>query len=149
MFSSRTILAITIVLVMGACSPKTSDRDLQLVNSHQAVEIASSGGKGLFAASPKVVWIDPRSPAEYDLAHIPGAVNLPFAGNFKQDARKAIGDATVIFVYGTNVQDVLGVAASKRLIELRYSEVYTLKGGLRQWARDGNKVDGTDPESAQ
>lgn len=150
MFHPVTLLMIAIALATGACKVKTSDRDLQLVNSHQAVEIASSGSKGgLFSASPKAVWIDPRSPKEFDLAHIPGAVNLPFAGNFENDARTVLANATVIIVYGSSVQDVLGVAASKRLIELGYSNVYTLKGGLRQWARDGNKVDGTDPESAQ
>ena len=142
-----TILAIAIMLALGACKTKTSDRDLQNVSSHEAVEISASGGQGLFAASPTVVWVDPRSKEEFDRAHIPGAVNIPFAGPFEQDARKELHNATVIFVYGTSVQDVLGVAASKRLIELGYSEVYTLKGGLRQWTRDGNKVDGSDPES--
>jgi len=141
------MFAVALLLVAGACSPKTSDRDLQNVSSHEAIEIAASGGRGVFAASPTVVWVDPRSEAEFDRAHIPGAINIPFAGPFEEDARAELRGATIIFVYGTSVQDVLGVAASKRLIELGYGDVYTLKGGLRQWARDGNAVDGSDPES--
>ena len=44
--------------------------------------------------------------------------------------------------------DILADAASKRLIELGIKDVYTLRGGLLQWAKDGNDVDGTDPDSA-
>ena len=148
MCRASTIFAIALVLLASACTPKTSDRDLKNVSSHEAIEIAASGGRGVFAASPTVAWVDPRSKEEFERAHIPGAINIPFAGPFEDDARTELRGATVIFVYGTSVQDVLGVAASKRLIELGYGDVYTLKGGLRQWARDGNKVEGTDPESA-
>ena len=76
-------------------------------------------------------------------------MNIPFGGPFERLASQELRGVNAIVVYATSVQDVLGTAASKRLIELGYQPVYTLKGGLRQWMRDGNKVDGTDPSSAE
>ena len=148
--SLYTTLLIALVLTStGGCKTKTSDRDIESVNSQEAITLANSGAGGLFSASPNAVWLDPRTPSEFESAHIPGAVNIPFGGDFVNESRNAVKNATVIIVYGTSTQDVLGSAASKRLIEEGMSPVYTLKGGLRQWARDGNPVDGKDPDSVR
>ena len=145
-----TILFITAVITFsGGCKTKTSDRDIESVNSQEAITLANSGSGGLFSSSPNAVWLDPRTSSEFKIAHIPGALNIPFGGDFVNESREAVKNATVIIVYGTSSQDVLGSAASKRLIEEGMSPVYTLKGGLRQWARDGNPVDGNDPDSVR
>ncbi|MCH2161484.1 MAG: rhodanese-like domain-containing protein [Phycisphaerales bacterium] len=141
------LLALASLLLAAACDAKTSDRDLQTVNSHEAIELAARKGAGPFSSAATVVWVDPRSSGEFEKAHIPEAINIPFGGPFEQDANAKLRGADVIVVYATSVQDVLGIAASKRLIELGYRNVYTLKGGLRQWVRDGNAAEGSDPES--
>ena len=144
--SALLILTLGFVLAPG-CDVKTSDRDLQTINCHDAIELASRRSGGPFGGSSTVIWVDPRSPEEFRAAAIPGAINLPFGEAFEQDARVKLRGADMIIVYGTSVQDVLGTAASTRLIELGYGDVYTLKGGIRQWMKDGNAVEGDDPDS--
>ena len=134
---------------VGGCSQKTSDRDLQPVTPAEAVSLASKSGGGLFTSNAGAAWVDPRSPARFKTAHIPSAINIYFgSGDFENDAMVALRDRSPVIVYGTDYQDILADAASKRLIELGIKNVYTLRGGLLQWAKDGNEVAGTDPDSA-
>lgn len=143
------LVAFVLLAGVGGCSQKTSDRDLQPVTPAEAVSLASKSGGGLFSSNARAAWVDPRSPARFDTAHIPSAINLYFgSGDFENDAMVALRDRNPVIVYGTDYQDILADAASKRLIELGIKDVYTLRGGLLQWAKDGNDVDGTDPDSA-
>ena len=148
--STRATIASALVLAgFGACAQKTSDRDLQPVSPAQAVDLAAKGGGGLFSSDARAAWVDPRSPARFETAHIPSAMNLYFgSGDFENDALVALRGREPVIVYGSDYQDILADAASKRLIELGIKDVYTLRGGLLQWAKDGNDVDGTDPDSA-
>ena len=50
-------------------------------------------------------------------------------------------------VYDTDWEDTIGKAASKRLMELGFDNVYTLEGGLKAWKRDGNSVETGVPAS--
>ncbi|MCP3859865.1 MAG: rhodanese-like domain-containing protein [Phycisphaeraceae bacterium] len=148
--SAPVILASFLALAGSCgCTQKTSDRDLQPVTPAEAVNLAAKGGGGLFSSDARAAWVDPRSPARFDTAHIPSAINLYFgSGDFENDSLVALKDRSPVIVYGTDYQDILADAASKRLIELGIKDVYTLRGGLLQWAKDGNDVDGTDPDSA-
>ena len=143
------VCILATILAAFGCSNKTSDRDLETLSVQESIELANSKSGGPFSVQNRIAWVDPRSEEEFKKAHIPGAVNIPFGGPFERLASQELRGVNAIVVYATSVQDVLGTAASKRLIELGYQPVYTLKGGLRQWMRDGNKVDGTDPSSAE
>ena len=44
-------------------------------------------------------------------------------------------------------RSILADAASKRLIQLGYKDVFTLRGGIEQWVADGHPIDGTDSTS--
>ena len=48
----------------------------------------------------------------------------------------------------SNWDDVIAVSASKRLMEIGYSNVYSLRGGLEAWVADGNAVDKGAPSEA-
>ena len=48
-------------------------------------------------------------------------------------------NAATIIVYDTDWNDVIGVSASKRLMELGHSNVYTLQGGIEAWVADGGR----------
>jgi 3-mercaptopyruvate sulfurtransferase SseA len=52
----------------------------------------------------------------------------------------------MFFVYGTSHDDTIAKAASKRLMELGFDDVYTLKGGLESWKSAGKDVV-TDPSA--
>ena len=122
----------------GGCSNKTSDNDLKFVSSTAAIELLAQP-TGVFGSQGNRVnvWLDPRTEEEYAKAHIPNAISMPFP-QIEQDYKSRLLNAATIIVYDANWNDVIGVSASKRLMELGHSNVYTLKGGLEAWVADGN-----------
>ena len=138
---ARLLLAGTLLLVLAACETSTSDLDLRPVGPQEAVNLAVPRSDGAFGAMTNPIWIDPRVKAAYDTAHIPDAVSMPFgSGMFEDRAREILEGRGPILIYGDGFQDILADAASKRLIQLGYQNVYTLRGGLQQWEADGYKV---------
>lgn len=76
----------------------------------------------------KVQLIDVRTPREFNSGHIKGAKNIDFfSGNFISAFNK-LNKAKAVYIYcrsgGRSRQ------ASKRLVELGFSEIYDLKGGI-------------------
>lgn len=143
----RTLAAcIVLSLTSVACERSTSDRDLTLVRSDEVLALGTRD-KGLLGKSKRVVIIDPRPVALYEAGHIKGARSMPMP-SMNDVAVPELGDfkSVAILVYGTNANDVLGPAASKRLIELGYDSVYTLRGGLEGWTKASMPiVTGKDP----
>ena len=84
---------------------------------------------------------------DYEAGHIPGAISLPFP-MIEQDHKSYLRNAGTIVVYDTDWDDVIAVSASKRLMELSYKEVFTLRGGLEAWVADGNPVEKGPPSEA-
>ena len=139
-----TLLATGILATgMLGCTPSTSDRDLRPVTASEGVALAAGKPGSAFKAATKGVWVDPRRAETYAEGHIPGAMSLPFgSGDFESQAEERLAGFDPIIVYGDDYQDILANAASKRLIELGFKSVYTLRGGIQQWIADGYEVDG-------
>jgi len=131
------ILASCFVLSLPlmACERSTSDKDLTLIRADEVLALGSRD-KGLLGKSKRVVIVDPRPTALYEAGHIKGARSMPMP-TMNDVALPELGDvkSVAILIYGTNASDVLGPAASKRLIELGYDSVYTLRGGLDAWTK--------------
>ncbi|MEI7876596.1 MAG: rhodanese-like domain-containing protein [Planctomycetota bacterium] len=133
-------LAVLVVLSAIGCQNSTSDRDLVYRRPNEAVEMANTPS-GAFGAGglPKVLWLDPRTPAEYAAGHIPQAKNIPFP-EIERTHEVSCKGYDMFIVYDTDYDDVMSKAAAKRMIELRYSNVYCILGGLKAWKADGNPV---------
>lgn len=144
---SRAFALAGSLLLAGlvGCKTETSDRDLKPIAPQEAIDLASPRKTGTFGRMSNPIWIDPRTPSSYAAGHIPGAVSMPFgSGDFEDVARETLGDRNPILVYGDGFQDILSDAASKRLIEIGFKNVYTLRGGIQQWETEGHDV--TSPE---
>ena len=141
-------LLMLCALMLAGCSNKTSDRNLRWITAFQGIDMLGKP-TGAFGSRGETVniWLDPRTPTEYAEGHIPGAVSLPFP-MIEQDHETLLLNAGAIVVYDTDWDDVIAVSASKRLMELGYSQVYTLRGGLESWRADGNAVDTGAPSQA-
>ena len=139
---------VTGLTFLGGCSNKTSDKDLQFVTSTAAIELLAQSTGAFGSQGNRVnVWLDPRTEEEYAKAHIPNAISMPFP-QIEQDYKSRLLNAATIIVYDTNWNDVIGVSASKRLMELGHSNVYTLKGGLESWIADGQPTSSGPPSEA-
>ena len=139
----RTLTILMILTVSGillGCSNKTSDRDISLINPGDAQAIVQGQSKLLGLGGTTVgVWLDPRSERDFRLGHIPGAINLPFQNVAK--GHTILQDYEVIVVYGSTYNDPKANAMSKRLMQLGYEDVKTLRGGLSGWKAAGYDVE--------
>ena len=142
---ATTLLIMTLVSLCG-CDRKTSDRDLVFVDPFQAVEALNKPASG-FSKRVQGVFVDGRSPAEFAAGHIAGAINLPFP-SMTSEASLVLAPYNAFVVYGTDYQDIIAVAASKRLMELGFDNVSTLSGGLKAWQTAGNPVETGVPAPA-
>jgi 3-mercaptopyruvate sulfurtransferase SseA len=126
---------------LSAClERKISDRDLVLIDSAEALDLVEGRKKllGLAGASTGA-WVDPRGEGAYREGHIPGAINLPF--QHVTDERRRVEGYDVLIVYGDDYRDPIADAMSKRLMELGFKDVRTLRGGLRAWTDAGFELE--------
>ncbi len=136
------LLLAFVVLVTGVgCNRTTSDKSIVYKRPAELMELASTptgafGSKG----PPKVLWLDPRTPAEFAAGHVPQATNIPFP-DIERTHEATCRGFDLYIVYDTDYDDVMAKAAAKRLIELGYKPVYAMLGGLRAWRTDGFSVD--------
>jgi rhodanese-related sulfurtransferase len=129
-----------LLLILGACAPRTTDRSVRWVTPEEAQRAMNdrTGVLGLGGA-PNGIYLDPRNDTKFQLGHIPGAVHIPFPQI--EPMFPTLRDRTVIVVYATDFSDDdFAVAASKRLLELGARNVLTIRGGLRAWEQAGNEV---------
>ena len=132
------ILGTAAMLATG-CTHSTSDRDLVYRQPAEAIALAAET-KGTFSKEPlKVLWLDPRTPAEFEKGHIPQATNIPFP-EIERTHEVSCKGFDMFIVYDTDYDDVMAKASAKRLLELGYRKVYCVVGGLKAWKADGNPV---------
>jgi 3-mercaptopyruvate sulfurtransferase SseA len=142
---ASALLALTSIVANVGCTRSTSDRDLVYKRPNELVELANTPS-GAFGAGglPKVLWLDPRTPKQFAEGHLPQATNIPFPEIERTHEATCRGFAMFI-VYDTDYDDVLSKAASKRLMELGYSNVYSMLGGLKAWKSEGYPVETSTP----
>ena len=133
-------LAMTAILPGFACTRSTSDRNLVYKRPNEVIELANTAG-GAFGSKglPKVLWLDPRTAAEFEAGRIPQATNIPFP-DIERTHEVTCRGFDLYVVYDTDYDDVMAKAAAKRLMELGYGPVYNMLGGLKAWEVDGHPV---------
>lgn len=140
------VAALGLMAAIGGCTRKTSDRDLQYVTPFEAME-RSNESAGLFEKPIETAWVDPRPATQYAQGHIPGAISLPFP-RMTAEAEVVLKGYGRFVVYDGGEDDTIAKAASKRLMELGFDNVYTLEGGLKKWEKDHQSVEKGVPAPA-
>lgn len=97
-------------------------------------EIASEQGK------QKILWVDARERADYDKAHIPGALLLnegEWSTLLTPLLRVWTRDRTVVVYNSTQAGNSAGRDVATRLQDQKSSEqIYVLKGGWEAWTNN-------------
>ena len=136
------LICLTILTAMLAgCSRKTSDRSLVFLGPSEGQQLVGEPRKKLLGLGGKQtgVWVDPRTEANYLAGHIPGAISLPMKTITTQHEQlKGYG---IIIVYGDDYRDPVAEGMSKKLMQLGYRDVRTLRGGLRAWKDAGYSLE--------
>jgi len=135
-----TPLCILVLVSLGlsACKggPKVSDKNLRELDYRQVRAAMAAEEKG-------VVLVDARPAEQFDGGHLPGAVNCFLPDVKANDGR--LRQADRIIVYAGGWQDPLGPATAKKLMSLKYSNVYLFRGGMEVWQRGGQTTQPAAP----
>jgi rhodanese-related sulfurtransferase len=123
-----SVFVLLTVAGVAACKggPKVSDKNLRELDYRQLQEALAAEGEN-------VVLVDARPASQFDAGHLPRAMNL-----FLPDVKAGDGrlkQADRIIVYAGGWQDPLGPATAKRLMSLKYHDVYLFRGGMEVWER--------------
>lgn len=96
-----------------------------------------------------VVVLEALPPLYYENAHLPGALNMPH-DQVDVLAPQLVADKTAdIIVYCSNGPCPNSAIASKRLVELGYSDVFEYELGKEDWIEAGMPVEqSTRPKPA-
>lgn len=85
--------------------------------------------------------IDVREPGEFQLGHLPGAVNIPrgvLEFNIGSNSALANKDEPIVLYCKTGGRAALSAVNLQRM---GYSQVRSLTGGFDGWVRGGQKVE--------
>jgi len=144
MNTSRRGLLLTAALfaigIIGfGCNSQVKVSDLNI----QDLDYASLAG---LAANPKiikkmgpVVFVDVRNAQAYSQGHIPGAINITVPRIVGLDPRLA--KARTIVLYGEGWKDYLVPVAWKKMTALGYEGLYTFRGGVKEWTKQGRALE--------
>jgi phage shock protein E len=94
---------------------------------------------GALESGEDVTIIDVREPDEWEAGHIPGARLIP-RGILEHRAAQELPDRDRRIVVHCNAGG-RGVLAAKNLMEMGYTNVANLEGGLNAWRERGYEVE--------
>ena len=129
-------VAVAAALLTG-CGPNTSDEDIVNVSTAEVAGLVEKA-----QIEPRaLLLVDPRPRAEFEVAHLPTARNMPIT-MFRTDRRRdpRIERFEQIVVYGNDPASPVGRGTTKRLLELGYENVRFYAGGLKEWEGSGLPV---------
>jgi rhodanese-related sulfurtransferase len=126
-----------------ACEKNITDRDIRGISASEVRRlIDDSKAKN----KPELILlIDPRTPAQFQAGHIPGARNIQLDEFQSQSTRQgrlpAYERFETMVVYGNDPASTVARAMAKRLLANDYKEVYWFTGGAAEWVRTGGQLD--------
>ena len=131
------LLAAFCLAALCACSDmvKVNDDDVQIIIYKELIAMQADKKEGF------TVVVDVRQPAKFAAGHIPGAINIFLPKIVPLDGQ--LTGAKNIVVYAGGFNDVLSVAAAKRMISQRYQNVFDFRGGIEEWQSEGATLEGT------
>lgn len=140
--SSRTRPRVSAVLDTPAAPPEEAQRHFasRLMLETDAADLMADLGKG----NPDLVVIDTRSAADFELCHVPGAINLPRI-DAASTAALSREKVHVVYCWGPGCNG--STKAAMRLAELGL-RVKELIGGLEYWRKEGGPVEGSQAQEA-
>ena len=88
---------------------------------------------------PATVLIDCREPNEWNLGHVPGAVFIP-RGILESNVEAAVPRTAKVVIYCASGNR--SALATETLLQMGYTDVSSMSGGIRGWVDAGGDIDG-------
>ncbi len=122
----------TLLILVGLFATSTAHADDDGQDSVRTIEV--NAAKNYVARHENAVIIDVRTPVEYKMSHITGAVNVNVQDESFEDMIVALDPNKTYIVHCTkNPADGRSSRALKTLQSLGFKHVYGLEGGYVAW----------------
>lgn len=141
-FAVMLTLAAGLGLTLNACGDEggveASGADSAVTVPGAAVpQLSPADGAALLAARSDITVIDVRTPEEFAVSHLEGAVDIDVqAASFDDEVRALDPDGAYAVYCHSGRRSALAAA---RLVALGFTEVHDL-GGIEAWVAAGNPV---------
>ena len=129
------LLAIALlVMTISGSSISKAESILPVEANQQYQSISPQDAKAELDSDASIILLDVRNPHEHDASHIPNSILVPL-NTLNADIHNHIPDKTrKIFVYCRS--GGRSKRAAYQLIDLGYTNVYDLLGGILAWPYD-------------
>lgn len=131
-------LALGAVLTVGGLAACSTDDAAAPATAGASVTDVDPAGFAELAADPGVTVLDVRTPEEFAAGHLPGAVNIDSSAPDFADAVAELPKDGTYLVY-CQTANRSGVATD-RMVDLGFTDVYDLQGGIVAWADAGGQI---------
>lgn len=130
---TRTFITAALLCLAAACNAPTTDN-----NAVQNIDIAAAHS---LATEGNAIVLDVRTPEEYALSHIDGAVNIDIQNPaFAAQVAKLDVDKTYIVHCAANVENGRTAKALVIMADLGFDKTRNLTGGILAWEQNGQAL---------
>ena len=127
------LFLITSCIVFSSCAQKTFDEKMESLYKNTVPLINSAE----LSEKKDVILLDVRSPKEFEVSHIEGAIMIDYDNFKKSDVSKIDKDQEVIVYCSVGYRsERLG----ERLQKMGFENVKNLYGGIFDWKNQGNNI---------
>ena len=137
----KILLAPLLILGLSGCGDQSAEVVPAASGEDQAeaeVQLLDAASAATFLAENSPIIIDVRTQEEFAAGYIAGATPIDISSAGFVDAISALDRSATYFVYCRSGNR--SATATSTMIELGFSSVFELDGGIVSWAAAGNDI---------
>jgi rhodanese-related sulfurtransferase len=140
----ENIFFVTLLMIMPVFGQRTLENVMEKL-THKDVPLASVTE---LAINPSYHRLDARSPEEFGVSHLPDAHYIGYKDFDAKEFKRRFPDKEATYVVYCSVGLRSG-KIGKKLMDLGYTNIKNLSGGLFKWINDGYKIVDTTGKPTQ
>ena len=127
----RVLISAVLIAVVASCGlQSTTDIPINNVDVNTARDLVSQG--------ETVIVLDVRTPEEYAIGHIEGALNINIAeADFSKRVSKLDRDKTYIIHCSANVKNGRSAKSLEIMSSFGFDKLLNMEGGIIAWEQGG------------
>ncbi len=130
----RVLLSAVLIVFIASCSSQSTTEN-PIIN----VDVDTT--RDLVTQDETVIVLDVRTPKEYAIGHIKGALNINIAEeDFSERVSKLDRDKTYIVHCSANVENGRSAKSLKIMSSLGFNELMNMEGGIAAWEQSGHPL---------
>ena len=122
------VLSVILSITFFGCK-ETSAQQSKLVEPQEMIDVITS---------KDVHLVDVRTPKEFQMGFIENAINIDFSSpSFKSELEKLDNSKPIVVYCHSGRRSGI---STNTLVEIGFTEIYDLKGGILNWQKKGQKL---------